>query len=136
MPSTMEIEGYEVGGKVAIVKKDKVEFFRDVLSYYQMPAVILLCHVIYFTTGDFLIVTLLALHMDTIGYLLQTDKNEDRENLSKKSEKEFQDDWKFVVPLYLTMFLEFTHWVWALVVLSDAVTIDHWLFATKPQNWF
>jgi hypothetical protein len=42
----------------------------------------------------------------------------DKRNLSKKSEKEFENDSRFLWPLYVYLFFEFLIWIWSLYVIS------------------
>ncbi len=56
-----EIEGFGVGGKVQIVKRDKPEFIRDI-SPYLMPSFLhILAHIIFLYTGNLMMPIWLAL---------------------------------------------------------------------------
>ena len=49
-------------------------------------------------------------------------------NLAKQSEKAFMDDKRFLYPLYSITILETMTWIWALIMVSDRVNIDHQFF--------
>jgi hypothetical protein len=49
----------------------------------------------------------------------------DNFNLSKETEKKFMNDKRFNIPLQLFICLETICWVWALIVCSDKVKINH-----------
>jgi hypothetical protein len=43
----------------------------------------------------------------------------DNKNLSTKSEKIFEKDKRFIIPLYFFIFFEIGVYIWALIVMSD-----------------
>ena len=56
-----EIEGYGVGGKVSIVKRDKPELIRDISPYLMPSFLLVLGHVIFLYTGNIILPVWLAL---------------------------------------------------------------------------
>ena len=53
---------------------------------------------------------------------------EDNIEVSDKSEKKFYKDKRFFIPLYSIIFTNTLVWIWSLVVVSEKINIDHWLF--------
>lgn len=49
------LEGYEKGGRVEIVQKKEVSFLRDICPYFASTLVIILAHVSYYLTGNWMI---------------------------------------------------------------------------------
>ena len=56
-----EIEGFGIGGKVQIVKRDQPDFMRDIFPYFMPSFLLLIAHLIYFYTGNLMISIWLAL---------------------------------------------------------------------------
>ncbi len=56
-----EIEGYGVGGKVQIVKRERPEFMRDISPYFMPSFLLILAHIIFLYTGNLMMPIWLAL---------------------------------------------------------------------------
>ena len=64
----------------------------------------------------------------TVSTTLETDSY----NLSKRAEKIYHTEWKFLIPLYTLVIIETFNWIWCLIVMSDKVKIDHPWFQMQP----
>lgn len=56
-----EIEGYGVGGKVQIVKRERAEFMKDISPYFMPSFLLILAHIIFLYTGNLMMPIWLAL---------------------------------------------------------------------------
>jgi len=54
------LEGYEKGGVVEIVQKCDVSFIRDIAPYFASTLVIIMAHVSYYCTGNWMIPLFIA----------------------------------------------------------------------------
>jgi len=55
--------------------------------------------------------------------------------LSQQSEKAFFNDKRFWIPLHAFNVLETLAWVWQLVLFSDNIKINSYIFQGKPETW-
>jgi hypothetical protein len=53
---------------------------------------------------------------------------EDVTEVETKSEKNFISDKRFFLPLHFLVFTNTIVWIWGLIVVSDEINIDHWVF--------
>jgi hypothetical protein len=119
-------------GRVPVIDKSP-EFFRDVFPPFSYTILIISAHIIYFYTLNPLILLTLVLGFNLLGNphtnLMDED---DKYNLSRKSEKAFMNDLRFLIPLYAIIVLETLTWIWALTMMSDKVHIKLPFFETIP----
>lgn len=47
----------------------------------------------------------------------------------------FRKNWLYLVPVYACTVAETLSWLWQLIIVSDKVKIDHWIFHQKPESW-
>ena len=73
-----EIEGFGVGGKVQIVKRDRPEFMRDISPYFMPSFLLILAHIIFIYTGNLMMPIWLALTQSLSCLLMKTDDSQDR----------------------------------------------------------
>lgn len=125
MPGGYKLEGYEKGGVVQIVEKDHVDFFRDVGKYFYPTLLIILGHLFYYYTGNWGYPLFIGNLKIILHHFYNDETNQDKKNISKKSEKIFMKDWRFNIPLYTCHFVETLTWIWALCVMSDQVKWNH-----------
>jgi len=125
-----EVVGTEYDGRVEVVERSP-SFIRDVCPYFTPSILLVFVHVIYFHTG-YLLSPFWAIYLGCPLSSLLSRK--DNQNLSPQSEKVFQRDRRFWIPLYTFNLLETLTWIWALVLLSDQVTIEHPIFKHKPTT--
>ena len=104
-------------------------------DFFGPFAFILTAHAVYYFTGNWMIF-LFAMHAKiVVSHFLFGDKVKDNRNISRKSEKLFYKDNRFMIPLYLCHFAETATWIWALCVVSDKVKWDsYYMTAIKPQT--
>jgi hypothetical protein len=121
-----------MGGQVLIVSKTP-QFIRDVCPYFQTTGILVSAHFIYMYTGNLCLSTWLLYMACPISNFIGEGDNT---NLSIKSEKAFLNDKRFWYPLWAYNIAETITWIWALIVMSDQVSIDHYWFQMKPQTTF
>lgn len=70
-------------------------------------------------------------------HFISGEETFDRDNLSKKSEKKFEKDWRFWLPLWTCVIVETASWIWALILMSDEVKFDTFYLSDriKPKTW-
>jgi len=68
--------------------------------------------------------------------ILNNVGKQDNFNLSPKSEKAFEKDKRFYIPLHVFNVLETLTWIWALILMSDQVEFDNIWFYRKPKTTF
>jgi hypothetical protein len=73
-----EIEGYGVGGKVQIVKREQPEFIRDIAPFFIPTYLLILSHIIFFYTGNLMLPIWLALTQDLACVLMHSDDSQDK----------------------------------------------------------
>lgn len=106
---------------------------RDIFPYFAISWSLIFAHVVYAYTGKLAIPVIIMYLACPLCDMYAPDDNQ---NLSPKSEKAFYNDKRFWIPLYAQNFLETGTWLWALIVCSDVVQIDHPWFQMKPEtNW-
>jgi hypothetical protein len=104
---------------------------RDIAPYFSPSAILIFAHVIYIYTGNLLLIFwLMFLMCPIITFAAQ----EDNQNLSQKFERAYLNDKRFWLPLYCYNILETITWVWALIVMSDDVSINLAWFQVKPET--
>jgi hypothetical protein len=130
----LEIEGYGQGGYVVIVSKDKVEW-SDVMEYMSPCYMLVVSFLFYIYTGNLLLLVSILVAGDLYYVTKGSDKNTDNRNLSQKSEKAFFNDKRFWIPLHLFNVLETFAWIWQLVLFSDYVKPDWFIFNLKPTSY-
>lgn len=68
-----------------------------------------------------------------VNYVFYKDPNE-RPNISANLEKQYTDDWRFLIPLYLYVIVDTITHIWALCVVSTTINIESILFENKLDN--
>jgi alkane 1-monooxygenase len=66
---------------------------------------------------------------------MKTEESDDMKNLSSKSERNFFNDKRFWIPLYLFNFLETLSWIFQLILMSDVIHKDSYFYFLKPKTW-
>ena len=56
-----EIEGFGIGGKVQIVKRDHPDFMKDISPYFMPSFLLIIAHIIYYYSGNLMMPIWLAL---------------------------------------------------------------------------
>lgn len=70
-----------------------------------------------------------------LNHFYSGEENQDRRNLSKKSEKIFSADRRYDYALWVCVLFETLTWIWALCLMSDKVKFEHhYLTAVRPQT--
>lgn len=119
-------------GNVVIVTKEP-QFLRDVGPYFAQP-IMLIAVFIYYLNGGNLCKAVWVLFMACP--LCNLFLPEDNANLSRHSEKAYLHDKRFWIPQYAIAFMETIVWIWALILMSDQVSIESSLFSVKPTTSF
>lgn len=133
----VKIESYEKGGVVENVTMERVSFMRDVVPFFKPAALIMASHVVYYYTGNFLIVMFIGNFTMILDHFMNGEENSDKQNISKKSEKIFLNDWRFNLPLWACVLAEGATWLWALCLMSEDVHFDHFYLqpTLRPKTW-
>lgn len=128
------LEGYEAGGVVEIIQKERVDFM-DWAKYFYPTVIIIATHINYYFTGNMCIMVFIGNFALVWGHFTTGEENLDNRNLSRKSEKLFMKDWRFYIPLYVCHLAETLTWIWALCLMSDKVKWEHfYLTEVKPKT--
>ena len=130
------LEGYEKGGVVEIVQKSEVSFLRDICPYFASTFVIIMAHVSYYCTGNWMIPLFLAnVKVISAHFFQGGESNQDKQNLSRKNERIFMKDWRFVIPLYTCHLAETLTWIWSLCLFSEDVKFESfYLTEVRPKT--
>ena len=116
------------------MKKDTVTW-SDILPYMSIAGAIILFFLHYIFCGNLMIVWACILGLK----LHQTRKDfihfQDNKNLSIKSERTFFEDKRFLIPLYMFNVADTLIWIWQLILFSDKIKPDHFIFNFKPSTW-
>lgn len=106
------------------------KFYRDILPYFYYPAMVVISIIaMVYTRNHFLpfwILYLLAPSSNLFG-------NNDTAEVAASAQKKFMEDCRFNVPLYTTIFVATSTWIWSLVLMSDKYEIEgKWFSQIKP----
>ena len=66
-----------------------MDFVRDIVPYFKPAAVIFGAHLIYYLTGNFLIMIFIGNLQMILSHFTSGEENYDQQNISKKNEKTF-----------------------------------------------
>ena len=116
------------GGQVYIVQKD-VQFFRDVFPNFFNSVLVVGGHLIFRYTENSCLILWLIFGLSTLSGLFGPPDNQ---NISKKNQREWENDYRFLLPLYCYTFLETISWLYCLILMSDSVGNDYEWKKTRP----
>lgn len=111
----------------------------DVMPYFLPVYVFLVAHTVYYLTGNLMIALWLMFCLNPLINYCQKDTFEERPNIPASLEKNYIDDWRFLVPLYLYVLLDACTHVWTLCVVSTEVNLEYSIFENRLKNagqWF
>lgn len=108
----MKLEGYGEGGLVEFVSTNKINFFRDVHPMFQSTYVFIFMHLFNYFTGNLAIPLFLAFAGVVKCYLFDNTIRADKQNISKVSEREFYNDYRFNYPMWSCVILGTMTWMW------------------------
>jgi len=130
------IEDTLYNGQVEVVYK-KPEFMRDMFPCFGFTILMFVAHIVQYYSKNNMLFMFFLLFYNLIGssaFNMVTET--DNFNLSKKVEKVYHNDWRFLLPLYSMVFFETLNWIWCLIVVSDKVHFEHpWFHMHKLETY-
>ena len=142
--STQTVLSLPANYKTEIVEAEP-SFVGDVLPFFG-PSVFLVFNmtVFYYTGNQFLGLWILygCLLLNAAGIksrlykFIGIDISINDHNIGPKSSNQFENDKRFLIPLFVYCILENVFWIWVLMLFSDRVPEDDNLFYFKPKTRF
>jgi len=120
-----------------MVSTDKIRWVRDIQPFFQPTYLMIFFHLINYSRVNLalpiFLVQLLVIYKHTTGL----DYWADIQNISRKSERAFFNDQRFLIPVYSTVIFGAITWIWALCVYSDDVQFETYYLSSvvRPQSW-
>ena len=112
-------------------KKTEPSFYSDFLPMFHPSLTFILSYVVYYNTGNPLLVSYIAMLCRPLYDLILWN---DHSNVDKKYEKVFQNYQIMTIPVYLYIILNFLVWLWLIAINSTGYKPDHWLFQINPPE--
>ena len=106
-------------------------FIRDVLPTFQPWIMLVSAHLVYFYTGNMLIVPWVTYVGRVVyDYFLLDDEF----NIKKTNEKNYENYWPFKMCLYFYIITQAFCWLYYMCLFSTNYQPDHWIFTVKPET--
>jgi len=93
-------------------------------------------HLFYYFTGNLALPLFLSQAGTLWSHISGSENYSDPKNIGRKSERQFFNDKRFMVPVYCTIIGGTISWLWALCLFSDEVEFNtYYLKTVRPHNW-